>query len=140
MRLLNMTLSRFMGIKSFVFEPNGKDCSVFAANGVGKTTLSSAYTFLLTGKDADGNTDFSIKSLDAKGEVLKHGVEHSVEGVFASGGREVTLKRSFSEVWTNRRGSATAVFDGHATKYTVDGIDRDKRTYEEAVASLLEEK
>jgi len=67
MRLEHLTLANFKGVSRFVFAPDGKDRTVFGDNGTGKTTLADAMCWLLTGKDARGNAQFEIKSLDAEG-------------------------------------------------------------------------
>jgi recombinational DNA repair ATPase RecF len=58
MQLQKLILSNFQGLKSFTFEPDGMDTTVFGTNASGKTTLYNAYTWLLFDKASTGENRF----------------------------------------------------------------------------------
>lgn len=51
----------------------------------------------------------------------------------------VTLKRTYKEVWTTKRGSSQATYDGNTSEYFVDGVPMKKNAFQEAVRELVDE-
>ncbi|APC46462.1 nucleoside triphosphate hydrolase [Aeribacillus phage AP45] len=137
-RLLTLTLKNFKGIKNFTLNANGENVRVYGDNATGKTTLFDAFIWLLFDKDSNNRKDFAIKTLDKNGNVL-HNLDHEVEGVFLVDGKQLTLKKVFSEKWTKRRGSVQAEFTGHTTDYFVDGVPVKKKEYDELISNLIDE-
>lgn len=136
--LLTLNLKNFKGIRSFTLETNGENVKVYGDNATGKTTLFDAFIWLLFDKDSNNRKDFAIKTLDKNGNVL-HNLDHEVEGVFLVDGKQLTLKKVFSEKWTKKRGSVQAEFTGHTTDYFIDGVPVKKKEYTEKVASIIDE-
>ncbi|MFC4768706.1 AAA family ATPase [Effusibacillus consociatus] len=136
--LLDLSLRVFKGIREFTLETNGGNVTIYGDNAVGKTTLFDAFTWLLFDKDSSNRKDFEIKTLDKDGNVL-HGLEHEVEGVLSVDGRQVTLRKVFSEKWTKKRGSATSEFSGHTTDYFVDGVPVKQKEYKDRVDEIVSE-
>lgn len=90
MKLLSLKLENFMGVKTFDFAPHGQSVTVLGANDSGKSTLETAYWWLLTGKNADQSTDFDVYPYGAP-----EGVEASVIGEFEDdNGDTFTLTRT----------------------------------------------
>ena len=118
--LKRLTLRDFQG-GTIAIEADGGNVHIYGANGSGKTRVMSAFLWLLTGKDSMGRGDFEIKNLDATGN-QEHGLEHSVEAVFSVGGNDLTLRKTYREVWTKKRGSATAEMTGNTTDHFIDGV------------------
>jgi len=138
MKLIKQTLHNFMGINDFAFEPNGHNCSIFADNGYGKTTLFSAFLWVFFDKDSSGRSDFELKTLqDGKAVPM---IDHSVELVLEHNGARFTLKKTLSESWVKARGSITAEFSGHKTAYEVDGVPRQKKEFDAFIAGLCDAK
>lgn len=137
-RLQRLTLSNFKGIKALTLDLAGKSASIYGANATGKTTIYDAFLWLLFDKDSQNKSAFNIKTLDADGNAL-HGLDHEVEAVLSVDGQELTLKKSYKEKWTKRRGSATAEFTGHTTDYYIDGVPVKKSEYDERIAELVKE-
>lgn len=137
-RLLSLNLKNFKGIRSFSLEANGENVRVYGDNATGKTTLFDAFIWLLFDKDSNNRKDFAIKTLDKNGNVL-HNLDHEVEGVFLVDGKQLTLKKVFSEKWTKKRGSVQAEFTGHTTDYFVDGVPVKKKEYDELISNLIDE-
>lgn len=135
--LTRLALKNFKGVREFVIEMHGQNVAVYGDNATGKTTLFDAFIYLLFDKDSQNKKDFSIKTL-ADGKEL-HGLEHEVEATFDFNGRQLTLRKLYSEKWTKKRGSATAEFTGHTTDYCIDGVPSQKKEYTAKVDSIIQE-
>lgn len=133
-RLHKLTLRDFKGF-TFTLEAEGEDVDIWGANATGKTTIADAFAWLLFGKDSLGRSDFEIKNLDAQGEAA-HGLEHSVEGVLDINGQAVVLRKVYREVWTKKRGSATATFTGNTVDYYIDGVPTKEKEYAGQIAEI----
>ncbi|MBL5768010.1 hypothetical protein [Heyndrickxia sporothermodurans] len=137
-KLLELNLKNFKGIKNFSLQANGEDVSTFGDNGTGKTTLQDGFLWVLFDKDSQNKKDFAIKTLDSKGNEL-HGLDHEVEAKLLIDGRPLTLKKVYTEKWTKKRGSAQSEFTGHTTDYYVDGVPSKKKEYEGKIAEIIKE-
>lgn len=137
-RLIELTLKNFKGIKNFSLKTHGGNVKVYGDNATGKTTLFDAFVWLLFDKDSQNKKDFAIKTLDKNGDPI-HNLDHEVEGVFLVDGKTLTLKKVFSEKWTKKRGSVQAEFTGHTTDYFIDGVPVKKKEYEELISNLIDE-
>jgi DNA repair exonuclease SbcCD ATPase subunit len=139
MKILNLTLQNFKGIRYFRLDTQGKDTNIYGDNAAGKTTLFDAFTWLMFGKDSLNRSDFEIKTLGSDGEP-EHGLEHAVEAILElEDGQQITLKKVYKEKWTKKRGSATAEFTGHTTDHFIDGIPVRKKEYDEKIAEIADE-
>ena len=137
-RLNQLKLQNFMGVRDYIFAPEGANAIVRGENACGKTTLFSGFLYLLFGKDAAGRSDFEIKPLDADGNPL-HGLDHMVEAVLDVDGKEVRLCKVFKEKWTKKRGQTQKTLTGHTTDYYVDGVPVKKKEWEQKINGLIEE-
>ena len=138
-RLNRLTLDNFKGCSHFEFAPMGRNCSIYGDNATGKTTVYDGLVWLLFGKDSKGRKEFDIKPLDADGEVADHAAITSVEAVLDCDGEDVTLKRTYAEKWTTKRGRSEAEFDGHESEYFVDEVPVKKNAFDAAVGNLVDE-
>ena len=135
-KLIELALSNFKGIKKFTLTPKDK-CQIRGANAAGKTTLMDAFLWLLFGKDSQGKADFAIKTLKGGEEIPN--LEHSVEGVFDIDHQVLTLKKVLKEIWTKKRGSATREFTGHTTDYYIDGVPVQKKEWDQQISDTINE-
>ncbi|MDF2854251.1 MAG: hypothetical protein K0Q87_102 [Neobacillus sp.] len=135
--LTSLTLKNFKGIPYFAMTLNGLNTSIFGDNATGKTTIFDSCMWLLFDKDSQNKKDFAIKTL-VDGKEL-HGLEHEVEATFDINGITLTLRKVYMEKWTKKRGSATADFTGHETKYYIDGVPSKKNEYTAKVDSIIKE-
>ena len=94
-----------------VFE--GKNATIYGDNATGKTSIYDALTWLLFGKDSAGNGEknIEIKPLDTTGAVADHKAITTVEAELMCGGESITLKRTYQEIWSTKRGSSQEVYD-----------------------------
>jgi len=139
MKLTRLSLENFKGARSVVIEPNGKDWIVYGDNAVGKTTLADAWFWLLFGKDSHNSSDFEIKTINSDGETL-HRLNHSVEAEIELPSGTLTLKRTYREVYTKKRGALNDEFTGHTTDYHVNGVPVQKSEYDRQIAAVCDEK
>lgn len=75
MQLIALTLENFKCYEHTEFRFDGRNASIFGANGTGKSSVYDAFTWLLFGKDSKGS---------AKSEALKP--------IFTSGENEGKVK------------------------------------------------
>ena len=57
MKILNLKMSNFRGIKAMEINFDGKDTDIFGANGTGKTTVANAICWLLLDRPATEEAD-----------------------------------------------------------------------------------
>lgn len=121
MKLHQLTLSNFQGIKEFTFDFEGKNAIVHGDNATGKTTLFNALTWLLFGTSSTGAKGFTPKTIGKDGEM--HGLDHTVEAMMEfDDGSKMPLKKVYKEIWKTKRGSTIEEFSGHTTDYYVNGV------------------
>lgn len=132
MKLLELRLENFKGVRQFTLAPDGHNATVFGDNGTGKTTLADAYFWLLTGKDSAGQSDntFTVKPMGAEG------LDYAVEGTFRQDDSvsPFTLRRTYKDVFERRRGDAERRLKGNTTEYAIDGVPKPKKEYDAFVA------
>lgn len=143
MQLMTLTLDNFKGFDHRVFSFEGKNAALYGDNAAGKTTVYDALTWLLFGKDSQGRNDFEIKPLftqgEHQGEVKDHAAVTSVEAALLVDGKERRLQRCYHEVWSKKRGSSEATFDGHVSEYCVDNVPVKKAEFNARVGELISE-
>lgn len=140
-RIKRLTLENFKSHKNLTLNFMGGNASVYGDNATGKTSIYDALTWLLFGKDSQGNGEknIEIKPLNSSGEVKDHDAITSVEAVLLVNGEEITLKRTYQEVWTTKRGSSEATYDGNTSEYYVDGVPCKKFAFADKVGELVDE-
>lgn len=140
-RIKKLSLENFKCHKNLTLDFMGGNASVYGDNATGKTSIYDALTWLLFGKDSQGNGEknIEIKPLNILGEVKDHNAITSVEAVLLVNGEEVSLKRTYQEVWTTKRGSSEATYDGNTSEYYVDGVPCKKFAFADKVNELVDE-
>jgi exonuclease SbcC len=135
-KLSKLTLTNFKGIRNLAIHLEG-NTEIYAANEVGKSTLYTAYLWLLTGKDEFDRKDYEIKNTKLK---ELNSQAHEVEGIFTVDGVEVKLKRVYLEKWTKPKGQSTKVFDGHKTEFYYNDVPCNLSEYQAKVDRLIDPK
>ena len=140
-KIKRLVLENFKCHKSLKLDFEGGNASIYGDNASGKTSIYDALTWLLFGKDSQGNGEknIEIKPLDANGEVKDHLAVTAVEAVLDVNGEEVTLRRTYKEVWTTKRGSAQATYDGNTSDYYADGVPVKRNAFQDKVNELVDE-
>ena len=140
-KIKRLSLENFKCHKNLTLAFDGGNASIYGDNATGKTSIYDAITWLLFGKDSQGNGEknIEIKPLDASGEVKDHDALTAVEAVLLVNGEEVTLRRTYREVWTTKRGSSQATYDGNTSEYYVSGVPCKRNAFQEKVNELVSE-
>ena len=140
-KIKRLCLENFKCHKSLKLDFMGGNASIYGDNASGKTSIYDALTWLLFGKDSQGNGEknIEIKPLDASGEVKDHLAVTAVEAALDVNGEEVTLRRTYKEVWTTKRGSSQATYDGNTSDYYVDGVPCKRNAFQDKVNELVNE-
>ncbi len=137
MKLSEIMLNNFKGIKFINFEFDGNDASIYGDNATGKTTIFDSLCWLLFGKDSLDRADFEIKTL-VNGEPL-HNVNHEVEATFSNDdGTGFTLKRIYREKYSNPRGGDTKL-TGHTTDYFINEVPVKEKEYKAFINNMINE-
>ena len=140
-KIKRLVLENFKCHKILKLDFMGGNASIYGDNASGKTSIYDALTWLLFGKDSQGNGEknIEIKPLDANGEVKDHLAVTAVEAVLDVNGEEVTLRRTYKEVWSTKRGSSQATYDGNTSEYYVSGVPCKRNAFQDKVNELVSE-
>ena len=137
MRLLSLKLENFQGIKDATFEFDGYNAAIYGDNATGKTTVFNAITWLLFGSASTGAKGYTPKTRGEKGDL--HHLTHAATAVFIMDtGRELILKKAFSEVYKKKKGSPVSEFSGHTTEYFIDGVPSKEKEYQAVIDDICE--
>lgn len=139
MELISLTLENFKCHDHIEIQFDARSADIYGENAAGKSSIYDGLTWLLFGKDSHGRKDFDIKPLTPEGNVRDHAAITSVEAVLSVDGVERKLRRTYYEVWSTKRGSAEATFDGHSSDYFVDGVPCKKNEFARRVGEIIEE-
>lgn len=140
-RLNSLRMENFKCHKALTIDFQGRNASIYGDNGTGKTSIYDALTWLLFGKSSggDGEKNFEVKPTGSDGGVIDHQAVTEVEAVLAVDGQKKTLKRTYRELWTTKRGSSEASYDGNTSEYYIDGVPCKAVSFKAAVAELVDE-
>lgn len=140
-KLMQLHLENFKCHKSLTLDFGGRDTTIRGDNATGKTSIYDGLTWLLFGKDSAGNGEknIEIKPLLPDGSVADHQAVTEVEAILEADGEEIRLKRTYQEVWSTKRGSIEATYDGNTSEYYVDGVPCKANAFKSKVAELVDE-
>jgi myosin heavy subunit len=62
-----------------------------------------------------------------------------VEATLDVDGKPVTLKKTFKEKWTKKRGSPNSTLTGHTTEHSIDGVPVKKKDWDKRIGELIQE-
>lgn len=137
LKILRLELRNFKGQRNLALDFGGRSCTIYGDNATGKTTVYDAFSWLLFGVDSLGQSTFDIKPLDGSGQVLDHGAVTSVEADLMVGTEHHTLKRTYYEKWSKKRGSVNESYDGNTCDYFLDDVPVKKKLYDETVRNIV---
>lgn len=139
MKQLQIESLRLLNFKGGSLTINfNKITNIEGANGSGKTRVFDAFTWLLFGKNSQGESVFNIKNLDENNNPI-HRLSHEVEGKLIIDGFPLVLKRVYKEDWVRQRGSESEALKGHTTTYFIDDVAVSAGEYERRVGSICSE-
>lgn len=140
-KLVYLKLKNFKKLKELVLEPDGEDMVIAGRNEAGKTTIATAWRWLLFNKDVNDNSPqkFEIKPLQEDNEPI-HGLDSSVEAKLLINGEPLTLKKVYYEVWEKSRSSTDKVLKTHSTDHYIDEVPAKKNEYDSRISEIIDEK
>lgn len=124
-------LLNFCGIREGEYEFGDKISAVSGINGIGKSTVASAITYVLFGTDILERS-FSIKTLDEHNQVIRD-ISHEAELILSVDGEVVSLKRVLVDSW---KGDSVK----NTFKYLVNGETVTAGEYRKTVNNICPEK
>jgi DNA repair exonuclease SbcCD ATPase subunit len=106
-------------------------------NGVGKTTVFDAFTWLLFGKDSLDRKDYGIKPVENGKPLPRTNV--AVAGVLTVNGTEIVLRRVLVEEWVKPRGQVEEVFKGNKHELFWNDVPLKVSEYQKRVNDIIDE-
>ena len=131
MKILNLTLENFRGIKNLTVK-FGDYTDIYGANGVGKTTVANAICWLLIDRPATEEKEFNPKTIGLS--EAHHIAEMKVK---TDEGEEIAFKKDFYEKYTKKKGAAVAEYTGNVTDYYIDGVKFKQKDYNATMERAL---
>lgn len=131
-------IRNFRGLVSFEANLEGRSVRIAGANGLGKSSVADAITWVLFGKDSRRRTAFPIDPVDDAGRII-HNLDVSVELEMLIDGQPTTLRRRRSEKWVQKRGMTTEQLDGHQTTCYIDGRPLPSSDFSSHVDTIVKE-
>lgn len=136
--ITRMDFLNFKGIRNLTVDFDSDQTSIYADNGLGKTSIFDGFTWVLFGKDSKDRKNFGIKTYDDTGEAIPK-IPHEVTVTLLVNDEEVNLCRRYNEKWTKKRGSAEEVFDGHEEERLYNGVPCSVKEYNDKIAAICSE-
>lgn len=131
-------IRNFRGLVSFEANLAGRSVRISGANGLGKSSVADAITWVLFGKDSRRRTAFPIDPVDDAGRII-HNLDVSVELEMLIDGQPTTLRRRRQEKWVQKRGMTTEQLDGHQTTCYIDGRPLPSSDFSSHVDTIVKE-
>lgn len=131
-------IRNFRGLVSFEANLAGRSVRISGANGLGKSSVADAITWVLFGKDSRRRTAFPIDPVDDEGRII-HNLDVSVELEMLIDGQPTTLRRRRQEKWVQKRGMTREQLDGHQTTCYIDGRPLPSSDFSSHVDTIVKE-
>lgn len=131
-------IRNFRGLVSFEANLKGRSVRISGANGLGKSSVADAITWVLFGKDSRRRTAFPIDPVDDEGRII-HNLDVSVELEMLIDGQPTTLRRRRQEKWVQKRGMTREQLDGHQTTCYIDGRPLPSSDFSSHVDTIVKE-
>jgi len=133
-----LSLLNFKGVRDLTIDFDARVTNISGRNGLGKTTIFDAFTWLLFGKDSQDRKKFDLKTLDSSGRIISQ-LPHEVAAIIAINGEEVRLTRRFTEKWVKRAGETEPVFTGNEEERFYNDVPCSAREYDAKIADICNE-
>ena len=137
-KILELNLRNFKGVKDFKAIANGKNIDIYGDNATGKTTIMDAFIWILFDKDSSNSSNFNVKTLDQDGKPI-HMLEHEVAVLLEIDGHQVELQKIYKEKWTKKKGQADTELTGHTTDYFINGVPKKLNEYKAYLQQIVPE-
>ncbi len=133
-----LSLLNFKGVRDLTIDFDARVTDISGRNGLGKTTIFDAFTWLLFGKDSQDRKKFDLKTLDSSGRIISQ-LPHEVAAIITINGEEVRLTRRFTEKWVKRAGETEPVFTGNEEERFYNDVPCSAREYDAKIADICNE-
>lgn len=131
-------LVNFKGMRDFTIKFNDTLTTISGGNGLGKTSIFDAFTWLLFGKDSQDRKNFDIKTYDQSGKTIDR-IPHEVSGVILVDGQEINLCRKFTEKWVKKRGTTEEVFTGNEEERLYNDVPMSVKEWNDKINNICSE-
>ena len=138
MRILQMTLENFKGIKYLDLDLQGRSASINGENATGKSTIADAASWLFTGKNNKGEAVFGIKTHDENG-VDYPNLEHGVFMRIDHNGHIFSIKKVLTENWVTKKGSDKPKLDGNPISYYINEVPKLEKEFKAFLSTIAPE-
>lgn len=126
-KIKSLHLENFKGVKNATYQFDRKNVSAIGQNGAGKTTIFTAYMWLMADKDSDLKSNPNIRPLDTEECTPR------VEVVFDIDGKEVTAaKIQKCTVKKSKNGGADTI--SLSNSYEVNSVEYGERDFKKKMA------
>ena len=136
-KVKSILIQNFKGIKELEVAFSDKT-KIKGQNGSGKSTVFDAFCWCLFGKNSKGEEKFSIRTLDADGQMI-HNTEIKVVVTLLVDGKEIELLKCQREKWVKKRGTDVTELQGNENLYEIDGYPKSEKDYKEYISGLVAE-
>ncbi len=137
-QIQSLSLRNFKGIRKLDINSFEKETYIVGANESGKTTVADSWPFITHGKNSQGETNFSIKTLDKDNNVIPK-LEHEVEYGIIVDNEPIKLKKIYREKWVKKRGSTESEFNGNEAVYEWNDVPMTLRDFQAKMNSIIDE-
>lgn len=134
-----LSMTNFKGMRNFTASFNDTVTTVAGCNGLGKTTIFDAFTWLLFGKDSKERKAFDIKTYDKDGKTIER-IPHEVSGTLLVDGEKITLCRKLNEKWIKKRGTSGEVFTGNEEERLYNDVPMSLKDWNEKINAICPER
>lgn len=142
-KLKNIEITHFKGIKSLRIGLKDDVTTVFGENGLGKSSVYDAWLWLLFGKDssgrkATGKGSFAIKPLDSKNIRISK-VNTEVTGYLEVDGIELVIRKIIKDKMTSVKGAEEQTSDGLITEHYWNGMRLNEGPFQTKIDEIINE-
>lgn len=132
----HLSLENFCGLRKF--ETDFYDRTMIKGqNKVGKSTIRNAIYWLLTDKLSDGGAIDGIRPRDEEGNDI-----HQIDVIgcltIDVDGKEIRVKKTYSENWVKNKTTQNQEFKGNETAYEINEIPKRKKDFEEYLNQYID--
>lgn len=138
-KIKSIKLLNFKGIRTMEMQFNADSVtSIYGKNASGKSTIFDAFTWLMFGKNSEYKTKFSLKTLNADGEMIER-LPHEVTAILDVDGEEIRLTKRLKEKWTKKKGSSAEEFTGNEEERLYNDIPMSVKEWSEKINNICSE-
>ncbi|UBH12445.1 ATPase [Macrococcus armenti] len=138
LKLKQLIIKDFQGIKEQSFNFNGQNATIFGQNGSGKTTTATALQWLLFDKNLQGK-QIDVVPLDKDNNELYESIPH-VTAIFDKDGQELKLtKESFPKYTKNKMTGAKEYTKSRTGKQYIDDVPFTITNFKKEISELIDE-